>query len=198
MHINMPAVVVLTRIVRALPSKLTTSLLFSGLAIVFTVLMPACTSPTLMAEEGKIRMRPEEQAHITAWQSLKNDTAAPKVTLRVTIRGLNPRSGFVRIGLYDAKIAFPVEGHHLEARAIAVQGEASVTAEFTVVPYGVYALAVIHDRNGNGKLDYRWGIFPAEPVAFSSGAKPRMFGPPTFDAAKFAVTGDVALLVDLN
>lgn len=198
MHIHMPELAVLSRIVRTLPLKLTTDLLFSAFAMVFTVLLSAYTSPTHAGDEGKIKMGVEEQAHITAWQSLKNDAGAHKAKLHVTIRGLNPRSGYVRIGLYDPKIAFPVEGHHLEARAIAVQGEASVTAEFTDVPYGVYALAVIHDRNGNGKLDYRWGIFPAEPVAFSSGAKPRMFGPPTFDAAKFAVTGDVALLVDLN
>lgn len=50
---------------------------------------------------------------------------------------------------------------------------------------GDYALAVIHDENGNARLDTMVGI-PREGFGFSQ--NPRIgFGPPRFAAARFAV-----------
>ena len=50
---------------------------------------------------------------------------------------------------------------------------------------GTYALAVIHDENGNAKLDTFAGI-PREGFGFSR--NPRIgFGPPGFKSAGFAV-----------
>ena len=52
---------------------------------------------------------------------------------------------------------------------------------------GDYAAAIIHDENGNAKLDTLMGI-PREGFGFSR--NPAIgFGPPNFDAARFAVGG---------
>lgn len=52
---------------------------------------------------------------------------------------------------------------------------------------GDYAVAVIHDANGNGKLDTMMGI-PREGFGFSR--NPAIgFGPPRFTAAQFPLTG---------
>jgi len=52
---------------------------------------------------------------------------------------------------------------------------------------GTYVVAVIHDENGNAKLDTFAGI-PKEGIGFSR--NPRlMFGPPSFASAAFAVDG---------
>ena len=48
---------------------------------------------------------------------------------------------------------------------------------------GGYAVAVIHDENGNAKLDTFAGI-PREGFGFSRNPAIR-FGPPRFDAARF-------------
>ena len=54
------------------------------------------------------------------------------------------------------------------------------------MPAGSYAIALFHDENGNGRVDTRFGI-PTEGVGFSN--NPRLwFGPPSFAAARFAVT----------
>ncbi|HWT12972.1 MAG TPA: DUF2141 domain-containing protein [Allosphingosinicella sp.] len=50
---------------------------------------------------------------------------------------------------------------------------------------GVYALAVIHDENGNGRLD-RFLAIPREGFAFSRNPRIRM-GPPRFEEARFEV-----------
>jgi len=55
------------------------------------------------------------------------------------------------------------------------------------VPAGSWALAVVHDENGNGRLDTFAGI-PREGIGFSR--NPRVtFGPPRFRSAEFAVGG---------
>ena len=51
------------------------------------------------------------------------------------------------------------------------------------LPRGDYALAVIHDENGNARLDTIAGI-PREGFGFSRNP-PIRFGPPRFAAARF-------------
>ena len=168
---------------------------FSGYVWVGSVFALFAVSGSAWAADDAA-LSEQEQTHLVAWQSLKSQAGVQKATLRITVRGLEPRTGAVRVGLYDEKIAFPAEGHHLEARVVAVQDDKTVLVEFADLPLGVYALAAIYDRNGNGKLDYRLGMFPAEPLAFSAGAKAGMFGPPTFNAAKFELKSDLALVLD--
>lgn len=53
------------------------------------------------------------------------------------------------------------------------------------VPPGEYAIAVIHDANGNARLDTMMGV-PREGFGFSR--NPRiLFGPPRFKSAQFAL-----------
>jgi len=58
------------------------------------------------------------------------------------------------------------------------------TLQIDNVPAGAYALLVIHDENGNDRLDRNFIGIPSEPVGFSNAYRPR--GPPTFRNAQFA------------
>ena len=57
---------------------------------------------------------------------------------------------------------------------------------FDGLAHGDYAVAVIHDENGNRKLDTFAGI-PREGFGFSRNP-PVTFGPPRFSAARFTLT----------
>ncbi|RDE06156.1 DUF2141 domain-containing protein [Sphingomonas aracearum] len=60
--------------------------------------------------------------------------------------------------------------------------------DFAGLPHGDYAVAVIHDENGNAKLDTFAGV-PKEGFGFSR--NPRiLFGPPRFTAARFTLGSD--------
>jgi uncharacterized protein (DUF2141 family) len=62
---------------------------------------------------------------------------------------------------------------------------------------GRYALAVIHDENGNGRLDKFMGI-PREGFGFSRNPRIRM-GPPRFDEVRFDVAaGNVRQIVRMK
>lgn len=72
------------------------------------------------------------------------------------------------------------------ARRFTVPAAQAATLRVGDLASGDYAIALIHDENGNGRLDTRFGI-PIEGVGFSN--NPRLlFGPPSFAAARFAVT----------
>lgn len=72
------------------------------------------------------------------------------------------------------------------SRRITVATTAAQTLRFEGLPSGDYALALIHDENGNGKLDTMMGI-PREGFGFSRNPAIR-FGPPKFSEARISVT----------
>ena len=58
---------------------------------------------------------------------------------------------------------------------------------------GVYAIAIIHDENANGKLDTNFLGIPAEGVGVST--NPRVFGKPSFEQGQFSLKGDAAISI---
>ncbi|MHA6721539.1 DUF2141 domain-containing protein [Sphingomonas sp. RS2018] len=108
--------------------------------------------------------------------------AAPVARLELDMDGLRSAKGMIRICLTAEPANFPncVD----DARALTRSAPASAgTAVFDGLPVGDYAAAVIHDENGNKKLDTMMGI-PREGFGFSRNPAIR-FGPPKFAAARF-------------
>lgn len=68
---------------------------------------------------------------------------------------------------------------------MSVSARSDMVLEFTDVPPGTYAIALLHDENGNGRAD-RVLMVPREGFGFSRNAPVRM-GPPSFDSAAFQV-----------
>jgi uncharacterized protein (DUF2141 family) len=69
--------------------------------------------------------------------------------------------------------------------AVPIQGS-EATATFSGIPCGDYAIKVFHDENNSGKfLTNTFGI-PRVEYAFSNNAR-AMFGPPSFEKARFAL-----------
>lgn len=105
----------------------------------------------------------------TECQGPKSDTS-----IEVTVSGLRDAKGQVAVTLYadDSNRFLVKRGSMYSGRVAAV---APVTKMCLYVPKpGVYALAVYHDANGNGKFD-RGGLIglPLEAYGFSN-------NPPTF------------------
>jgi uncharacterized protein (DUF2141 family) len=59
---------------------------------------------------------------------------------------------------------------------------------FTDLPAGVYAVSVFHDENMNQKLDKNFVGVPKEGYGASNNPKKKM-GPPSFEEAKFQLSG---------
>lgn len=113
--------------------------------------------------------------------------AAPVSRLDVTLEHLRSAKGLVRVCLTADPRNFPACIDDAEAVTLSIPaGERRFT--LPALPRGDYALAVIHDENGNGRLDTLAGI-PREGYGFSRNAAVR-FGPPRFAAARFTLAGE--------
>ena len=113
--------------------------------------------------------------------------ATPVADLHVDVAKLRNAKGMLRLCLTADPKNFPACVD--DARAVTRSVPASQTdMVFAGLPTGDYALAVIHDENGNNKLDTMLGI-PREGFGFSR--NPTItFGPPRFTAARFTLAGD--------
>ena len=113
--------------------------------------------------------------------------ATPTAELSIDIAKLRNSKGMIRICLAAAPDNFPscVD----DARAVPRSIPAGTPAlRIAGLPHGDYAVAVIHDENGNRKLDTFMGI-PREGFGFSRNP-PIGFGAPRFTAARFSLQGD--------
>ncbi len=113
--------------------------------------------------------------------------AAPPAELEIRVEHLRSARGAVRLCLTREAHRFP----DCKADPQAIRHNARATAAGSIrlhaVPPGSYALSVIHDENGNGRLDTFAGV-PREGFGFSRNPAIR-FGPPRFGEARFAVAG---------
>lgn len=113
--------------------------------------------------------------------------ATPISSLSLDVSKLRSTRGMIRVCLTAEPTNFPTcsNGALAVARSVPATGH---DISFEGLARGTYAIAVIHDENSNGKLDTFAGI-PREGFGFSRNPV-IMFGPPSFDAARFPLTAD--------
>ncbi len=112
--------------------------------------------------------------------------AAPVGRLDVTVDRLRSAKGLIRVCLTADPANFPACVDDADAVTRSVPAGTRLV-HFTGLPYGGYAIAVIHDENSNARLDTFAGI-PREGFGFSRNPAIR-FGPPRFEAARFQLVG---------
>ena len=116
-------------------------------------------------------------------------------TLTVTVANVTEEAGQIRISVYDEETWLDRERQ--VARQFVLADGAGVAASFELPP-GTYAVAVLHDVNDNGRMDYRLMRVPKEPYGLSNGVVPK-FGPPKFADCAFAVADeDMAITIELR
>ncbi|WHU01486.1 DUF2141 domain-containing protein [Sphingomonas sp. NIBR02145] len=107
--------------------------------------------------------------------------------LEIEMTGLRSAKGVVRLCLVQDPGDFPDcrDGRGALKRTLPA---ANPRIRLEGLPVGDYAIAVIHDANGNSKLDTMLGI-PREGFGFSRNPAIR-FGPPRYKDARFTLGAD--------
>jgi uncharacterized protein (DUF2141 family) len=108
--------------------------------------------------------------------------------LTVSVEGLRNRQGQVCLSLFNQGQGFPSQGANaVQTRCVKASGS-SVKVRFSQLAPGSYAVAVLHDANGDSQANRnRLGI-PTEGFGFSR--NPRIVtGPPKFKDAMIQVSG---------
>lgn len=108
-------------------------------------------------------------------------------SITVSVSGLKV-TGDLLLTLFEGPDGFP--GDHQKARD---RKQVKITAStmkvvFEKLPPGIYAIAVLHDENGNAVLDTGAFGIPKEGIAVSNNIT-KFFRAPTFDEAKITHNG---------
>src|SRR5690348_7704035 len=119
--------------------------------------------------------------------------AAQAAELRLLVKGVRSDVGELLIGLYANPEGFAGAIAHATTNGLAPDGGrligmairanvGSLTAVFTELPPGRYAVIVVHDENDDGRLDANALGVPTEGYAFSNDAR-GFLGAPSLAAA---------------
>jgi uncharacterized protein (DUF2141 family) len=105
-------------------------------------------------------------------------------TLHVHVHQANSDRGQIRVLIFAKADGFPdqMEKAMKNYSVSPKNNKCELTIEG--LPAGVYAISVIHDEDGNGKLNTNPVGYPTEKFGFSNNPK-IYFGPPSFEKASF-------------
>lgn len=112
--------------------------------------------------------------------------ASPVGELRVDLANLRNAKGTILVCLSGNPKHFPDCGSDPAARMLRATAANVQGLVFSQVPAGDYAVSVMHDENGNAKLDAVMSM-PREGFGFSRNPVVR-FGPPKYRDVRFSMT----------
>jgi uncharacterized protein (DUF2141 family) len=108
--------------------------------------------------------------------------------VHVEIKDLKNDKGSIKLTLFNSLDGFPQDAQKAFRTASVTIKDRKAIVDFENLPYGDYAIALLHDENNNNKMDFHFYGMPKEGYGASNDAK-GMFGPPKFDDAKFKLEG---------
>jgi uncharacterized protein (DUF2141 family) len=105
-------------------------------------------------------------------------------SILLNISNIRSNNGSVKVSLFSTADGFPNNPN----KAVAIQSvliqKNQVTVRFENLAFGTYAIACLHDENGNGKMDTNLVGIPKEGYGASNNAVNKLSAP-KFEAAKF-------------
>lgn len=115
-------------------------------------------------------------------------------TITLNFKGMKTDEGSLYVAVYNTKNSFlkaPMRGTIVKV----IAKKATVLLKgFTA---GTYAISAFHDVNDNKKMDTNFIGIPKEPTGMSNNAKGFM-GPPKYKDAKFEITKDMKLSINIK
>ena len=127
----------------------------------------------------------------SAWFGLNQMKAQ---SLTVHIQGIEQDKGKVFVALFNSQETWLKQS--FKSLEQDVTG-ATCTVTFSDLPKGEYAIAIFHDENDNGTMDFGKMGIPIEKFGFSNDAKCVM-GPPAFEDAKIVFEKDAESTINLQ
>lgn len=107
-------------------------------------------------------------------------------TLEFQIEGFRNNQGFARLLLFNKAEGFPDQLEKAYKQLSLTIKDQKAYFRLEGIPYGTYAMSVMHDENNNQKLDTNFFRFPLEGYACSTNSKIK-WRKPKFQDALFKI-----------
>jgi uncharacterized protein (DUF2141 family) len=125
--------------------------------------------------------------------------AEPTTKLTVVVNGIRNKTGEICFRVYDSEKGFPMRNSsEIKSGCTKITGN-SVKKVFWGVQPGTYAVAVVHDQNGDKKLNKDFFGIPQE--GFGISGNPIISiqtGTPKFQKASFTMTKDTTINITIK
>ncbi|SNR67238.1 Uncharacterized conserved protein, DUF2141 family [Lutibacter agarilyticus] len=125
--------------------------------------------------------------------SINNTNAQETCNLKVIVNGLKNSQGQIMISINQGAVGWPEENFY-EQRFIAEFNAPTHIIYFENLPYGNYAIGLLHDENVNGEMNKNFIGIPKEGFAFSRNYKV-MFRAPKYEEANFEVNASKKTII---
>ena len=122
--------------------------------------------------------------------------SAPPASVDVSVSGLRSTKGQILVCLTTSPRAFPDCSKDKASVRMAIKAADAANFAIPAPANGTYAIAIVHDENGNNRMD-KMLFLPREGFGFSRNPAITT-GPPSFKAASFAVTGEVQQAIKMK
>lgn len=116
-------------------------------------------------------------------------------SVTVTVQDARMTDGTILLAVFKSAEGFPTKQDRA-FRRIVVPVRNGVARQTLPLPSGRYAIAVVHDRNANDKIDYNLIRVPTEGYGFSQVPNPGL-QVPSFDRCAFQVPATQSLNIPL-
>lgn len=113
-------------------------------------------------------------------------------TLIVKFNGMNSDNGNVIIALCNSDLNYKNHKLPFIGKSIPIDNNSAII-EFEDLPLGDYAIKAFHDEDANNDLNTNILGIPIEDYGFSNNAR-GLFGPPSWDDAKFRLTEEIKIV----
>jgi len=123
---------------------------------------------------------------------------ASRGEITVIVENLRADVGQVRFMLFRSEAGFPDEPTRAYKTEVVDVKDYKARATFTDLPYGTYAVYVLHDENSNGFLDRNFFKVPTEGYGASNNAADIMEMPAYEEAKIFLRSAQLTIRVEIQ
>jgi len=109
-------------------------------------------------------------------------------TLVVNIENVSKAQGDLRLGIFTNATSYDAENNPEFPKVFAADKTGTVSVQVKDLPFGKYGIALMHDWNSNGEMDFNFVGLPKEPYGFSK--KKSRFSKPSFEQVQFEFSAD--------
>lgn len=117
--------------------------------------------------------------------------------ITINITNLRNDRGHVLVSLYKEGEGFPDKAEKaFRKERVAISNKKAIV-QFSTVPAGNYAVAILHDENDDAKMNKTWLGLPKEGYGFSNNVMGAL-GPPAYSKASFKHTTGQSTTIEIK
>ncbi|MBN8676021.1 MAG: DUF2141 domain-containing protein [Chitinophagales bacterium] len=117
--------------------------------------------------------------------------------ITINITNLRNDKGHVLVSLFKEGEGFPDKAEKAFRKEKAAISNKKAIIQFSSVPGGNYAVAILHDENDDAKMNKTWLGLPKEGYGFSNNVMGTL-GPPVFSKARFTHTAGQSTTIEIK